>query len=379
MRKIPLCIPNTGEEEKKAVNEVIDSGWYAHGPKNTEFEEMFADYLGVEHALTMNSCTSCLHLAVEGLGITGEVILPSFTFVASANAIITGGATPVFADIEEDTCNIKPSAIEELIGPDTEAIMPVHFGGQSANMKAIMEIAEKNQLQVIEDSAETVGGEHHQQKTGTFGVGCFSFYPTKNLTTGEGGILTTDDSELAQKIKALLAHGIDKTTYEREDKEKSWYRAASYIGYNFRMSNLLAAIGVEQMKKLPEMNASRRRNAEALSEGLSWVDEIVLPVEKPENKHVYQMYTIRVQDGLDRDDFVRRLNQQGIGASVHFYPPVHRMTPYAGGRFCRGDLSVTEKVMDEIVTLPMYPQMKSEDIHYLVETIKKTIVNLKSS
>ncbi len=377
MREIPLCIPFTGEEEKQAVNEVIDSGWYAHGPKNRELEENFAEYLGVEHALTMNSCTSCIHLAVEGLGITGEVIVPSFSFVASANAIITGGAKPAFADIDEETCCIKPESIEELIGPETEAILPVHYGGQSADMRSIMDIAEKHDLLIIEDSAETIGGEHHGQKTGTFGVGCFSFYPTKNMTTGEGGILTTNDDALAQKVKALLAHGIDKTTYERENREKSWYRSASYIGYNFRMSNILAAIGVEQLKKLEEMNDRRRQLASEISDSLADISEISLPVERPENKHVYQMYTIRVKGGINRDSFVKRLNEKGIGASVHFYPPIHLMTPYKDGRYRKGDLSVTEKVMGEIVTLPMYPQMEAEDVRYMVESVRGTILELK--
>jgi len=378
MREIPLCIPFTGEEEKKAVSEVIDSGWYAHGPKNRELEEDFAKYLGVNHALSMNSCTSCIHLAIEGLGITGEVILPSFTFVASANAVITGGAEPVFADIEEDTCCIDPEAIKRLIGPNTEAIMPVHYGGQSADMHAIMKIAEKHDLLVIEDSAETIGGEHHGQKAGTFGVGCFSFYPTKNMTTGEGGILTTNDHELAKKVKALLAHGIDKTTYERENKEKSWYRSASYVGYNFRMSNILAAIGVEQLKKLEKMNNRRRQLAWELSEALSEVSELSLPVERKENRHVYQMYTVRVRGGVDRDDFVKTLNDRGVGASVHFYPPVHLMPPYQVDRYRKGNLSVTEEVMGEIVTLPMYPQMESEDLNYMVDAIQETILELKN-
>ncbi|MFO7944163.1 MAG: DegT/DnrJ/EryC1/StrS family aminotransferase [Anaerolineales bacterium] len=378
MREIPLCIPFTGEEEKQAVSEVIDSGWYAHGPKNRELEENFAKYLGVDHALTMNSCTSCIHLAIEGLGITGEVILPSFTFVASANAVITGGAEPVFADIEEDTCCIDPESIKKLIGPNTEAIMPVHYGGQSADMHAIMKIAEKHDLLVIEDSAETIGGEHHGQKAGTFGVGCFSFYPTKNMTTGEGGILTTNDHELAIKVKALLAHGIDKTTYERENREKSWYRSASYVGYNFRMSNILAAIGVEQLKKLEGMNKRRRQLARELSEALSEISELSLPVERPDNKHVYQMYTVRVRGGVDRDNFVKALNDKGVGASVHFYPPVHLMPPYQVDRYRKGDLSVTEEVMGEIVTLPMYPQMKSEELNYMVGVIRETISELKN-
>ena len=376
MRKIPLCIPYTGQDEIDAVSEVIRSGWYAHGPKNHEFEEGFAAYLGVKHAFSMNSCTSALHLAVEGLGITGEVILPSFTFVASANAVVTGGARPVFADICEDTCNIAPASIERMITSETEAIMPVHYGGQSADMTAIMEIAAKNGLHVIEDSAETIGGTHHGRLAGSFATGCFSFYPTKNMTTGEGGMLTTNDDELAGKVKALLAHGIDKSTYEREDAEKSWYRSASRIGYNFRLSNILAAIGVEQLKKLPEMNQMRREVAERLTAALTEIPEIKAPEERPENRHVYQMYTVRVAKGVDRDEFVRGLNARGIGASIHFFPPVHHMKPYAGSEYRRDEMPVTEKVIREIVTLPMYPQMGSEDLDYMVESIKSTLVEL---
>ena len=376
MPKIPLCIPYTGQEEIDAVSEVIESGWYAHGPKNHEFEEGFADYLGVKHAFSMNSCTSALHLAVEGLGITGEVILPSFTFVASANAVITGGGRPVFADISYDTCNIDPDSIERMISADTEAIMPVHFGGQSADMTAIMGIAEKHHLQVIEDSAETIGGTHRGQLTGSFGVGCFSFYPTKNLTTGEGGMLTTNDDELAHKVKALLAHGIDKSTYEREDAEKAWYRSASRVGYNFRMSNILAAIGVEQLKKLERMNLMRREVADRLTAELAEISEITPPVERAENKHVYQMYTIRLADGLDRDAFVRDLNARGIGASIHFFPPVHHMAPYRDGEFRQDALPVTEKVIQEIVTLPMYPQMTEEELAFMIESIKSSLSEL---
>jgi len=376
MRKIPLCIPYTGQEEKDAVSEVIDSGWYAHGPKNHEFEEGFAEYLGVKHAFSMNSCTSALHLAIEGSGITGEVILPSFTFVASANAVITGGAKPVFADISYDTCNIDPESIKRLISPNTEAIMPVHFGGQSADMTAIMNIAENYKLCVIEDSAETIGGTHNGQLAGSFAIGCFSFYPTKNLTTGEGGMLTTNDDELAHKVKALLAHGIDKSTYEREDKEKSWFRSASRIGYNFRMSNILAAIGVEQLKKLPDMNQKRRDISARLTKALDEIPEITTPVERPENKHVYQMYTIRIQEGIDRDAFVRGLNEKGVGASIHFYPPVHHMKPYQGDQYRKDDLSVTEQVILEIVTLPMYPQMSDDDLGYLADSIREVITDL---
>ena len=377
MPKIPLCIPYTGQEEIDAVSEVIKSGWYAHGPKNHEFEEGFAEYLGIKHAFSMNSCTSALHLAVEGLGITGEVILPSFSFVASANAVITGGARPAFADIRYDTCNIDPDSVERMVTEDTEAIMPVHYGGQSADMTAVMEIAEQHGLQVIEDSAETIGGTHRGQLTGTFGVGCFSFYPTKNLTTGEGGMLTTNDDQLAGRVKSLLAHGIDKSTYEREDTEKAWYRSASRVGYNFRMSNILAAIGVEQLKKLDQMNLMRREVADRLTAALADIPEITPPVERPENKHVYQMYTVRLAEGLDRDAFVRSLNDKGVGASIHFFPPIHHMKPYKDGKYRQDDLPVTEKVIQEIVTLPMYPQMSEEELNYLIESIKNSLLELE--
>jgi perosamine synthetase len=255
--------------------------------------------------------------------------------------------------------------------------MPVHYAGQSADMTAIMEIAQKHNLIVIEDSAETIGGTHHGKLTGTFDIGCFSFYPTKNLTTGEGGMLTTNDDQLAMKVKALLAHGIDKSTYEREDKEKAWYRSASRIGYNFRMSNILAAIGVEQLKKLPDMNRMRRELAAQLTEALVEIPEVDAPVERPENKHVFQMYTVRIKDGINRDEFVRNLNKKGIGASIHFFPPVHQMSPYSGKEFKLDDLPVTEQIIAEIVTLPMYPQMTGDDLAYMIDSIRDTVSELR--
>ena len=190
-------------------------------------------------------------------------------------------------------------------------------------------------------------------------------------------MFTTNDESLALHVKSLLAHGIDKSTYEREDKEKSWFRSASQVGYNFRMSNILAAIGVEQLKKLPEMNRLRRDLASRLTTALSDIKQITTPVELPENKHVYQMYIIRVDSTIDRDDFVRRLNKKGIGASIHFYPPVHHMKPYLDSSQRKDDLPITEKVIQEIVTLPMYPQMSPDDLDYMVDSISDTISEME--
>ena len=370
---IPLCVPDIGEEELQAVQEVLRSGWLTHGPKTGEFEERFAEYIGVKRAVAMNSCTSALFLAIKAQGITGEVILPSFTFVASANAVVTAGAIPVFADIEYDTCNIDPTSTEERITPRTEAIMVVHYGGQSCRMDRIMSIAEKHGLALIEDSAETIGGEFRGRKTGSFGTGCFSFFPTKNITTGEGGMLTTNDEAFADRVKALVGHGIFSNTFQREKAERPWFRAASLAGYNFRMSNILGALGVEQMKRIEQLNEARRRHAAYLSSQLADVTGIDLPVETDGCKHVYQMYTIKVKPPVDRNRFVLELREKGIGASVHFDPPVH-LQPYYQERYGgNGNLPVTEQVAERIVTLPMFPGLTDEQVEKIAEGVKEAV------
>lgn len=360
---IPLSKPSLDDEELNAVKEVLDSGWVAHGPKNEQFEKDFASYIGVKHAVTLNSCTSALQLAIQGEKLNGEIILPSFTFVASANAIITAGCRPVFADIESDTCCIDPEKIKPLINDRTVGIMPVHFAGQSCNMKQIMEIAEENNLKIIEDSAEAIGSEHYGKKTGIFGIGCFSFWATKNMTTGEGGMLTTNSDEVAERVRALKAHGIPTTTWHREQERRPWLRDAVMAGYNFRMSDILAAIGVVQLKKLDKMNEARRKHATYLNKHLDF-EEVELPVETEGNKHVYQMYTVKVK--VDRSDFVLGLRKKGIGATVHFDPPVHLQAFYRNPKI---KLHVTEKVSEAIVTLPMYPQLTTDELDKVVSAV----------
>jgi perosamine synthetase len=355
-----------GDEEVRVAAEVIRSGWLAHGPKNHEFEDLFADYIGVPHAVSLNSCAASLHLAILASGINGEVILPSFTFVASANAVVTGGAQCVFADIDYDTCNISPAAVEAAITPQTEAIMPVHYGGQAADMEALARIAKKHHLLLIEDSAEAIGATQNGQKTGHWGIGCFSFYPTKNITTGEGGMLTTRDEALAAKVRAHAGHGIASTTLAREKKEKPWLRAATYAGCNFRMSNLNAALGVVQMKKLDAMNA-RRQHAAARYDKLLDRTFFDLPVTRPGFTHVWQMYTVKVK-GVDRTRLLAKLKTQGIGASVHFDPPVHVQPYYAEQGHAKRELPVTTKVAGSIVTLPIYAGMTDDDVAYVAET-----------
>jgi len=366
-RSVPLCIPEMGDEEVRAVAEVLKSGWLAHGPMNHELEKAFVELVGVPHAVSLNSCASALFLAVHAAGIKGEVILPSFTFVASANAIVTGGAKCVFADIDYETCCLDVKHAESLITKNTEAIMPVHFGGQAADMEAIAKLAAKHKLRIIEDSAEAIGTTVNGKSTGHWGDGCWSFYPTKNIATGEGGMLTTRDAALAEKARAIAGHGIASSTWAREKKEKPWLRAATYAGFNFRMSNILAAIGVIQMKKLHQMNEARRKHAAQYNAGLSR-EFFDLPVEAPGRKHVYQMYTLKLK-GVDRTKFLAELRGLGVGASVHFDPPVHTQPFYVETfGFGKLRLPVTDKVAASIVTLPMYPGMSESDVSFVIES-----------
>ena len=369
-RNIPLCIPDMGEDEIRAIAEVLKSGWLAHGPLNHEFEKMLAQLVGVPHAVSLNSCASALFLAIYASGIKGEVILPSFTFVASANAIVTGGAKCVFADIDYDTCCLDPACVEALITRRTEALMPVHYAGQAADMERLAQIAGKHHLKIIEDSAEAIGATCGGKQTGNWGIGCWSFYPTKNITTGEGGMLTTTDGALAEKVRALAGHGVASSTWAREKKEKPWLRAATYAGFNFRMSNVLAALGVVQLKKLARMNGARRRHATQY-DALLDKKFFDLPVEAAGRGHVYQMYTVKLK-GIERTKFLAELRAQGIGATVHFDPPVHTQPFYAetlnSGKLA---LPVTNQVAACIVTLPIYPGMSEDEVSFVAQAANK--------
>ncbi len=242
---IPLSKVHVAQDEINLVEKVLRSGWLIHGPYTRKLEEDFAKYTGSAFAVALNSCTSALQLALQASDVKGEVIVPSFTFVASANAIVNAGCTPVFVDIRPDTCNIDSNLMEKAITKKTVAIMPVHFAGQSCCMDKICKIAKRYNLLLVEDSAEAIGAEFNGKKTGSFGVGCFSFFPTKNMTMGEGGMITTNDAQLVNKVRAYIAHGIDKT----RKKPFLWQREAVYAGFNFRLMDIQAAIGLAQLKK----------------------------------------------------------------------------------------------------------------------------------
>ena len=371
-KRIPLSKASIGAAEQRAVLSVMKSGWLTHGPENVRFEDMFARYIGVKHAISMNSCTSALFLSLVANDITGEVILPSFTFVASANAIVTAGATPVFADVDYDTCMLDPKSVEAAITPRTQAIMLVHYAGQPGPLKELQELCEKHKLLLIEDSAEAIGSTYEGKKTGGFGIGCFSFFPTKNITTAEGGMITTDDDALAEKISALMAHGMDK---KRDKSTIPGYRSARYAGYNFRLSNMLAAIGVEQMKKIEKLNKKRQQLAAVYNKALKSVKEVALPVTKEGRTHVYQMYTIKVP-AEHRDALVGALREHNIEASVHFIPAVHDQIYYKEKYKPTVPLTVTDRLCSEIITLPMYPNLSIADVRRVCTVISDYFRNV---
>jgi perosamine synthetase len=375
-RDVPLCRPQIGPNETKAVVQVLESGWLAHGPKNHELEKQFQALTGAPYAIAMNSCTSALHLAIEARGITGEVIVPSFTWVASANSVVTAGATPVLVDIDPVTRCVAPEAVAAAVGPRTEAVMVVHYGGQMADMAPIAELCERRGLALIEDTAETIGATYRGKPQGAFGDACFSFFPTKNITTGEGGLLTTHDAELHRKARALMAHGVESTTLEREKAEKPWLRAATFAGYNFRMSHLLATLGVEQMKRLDELNAGRRRVAARYLEQLAGSDGLELPVVADGRTHVWQMFTVIVRDA-NRTELLRKLRSVGVGASVHFDPPVHQQPRYRDAKVGPGGLAHTDRVAARIVSLPIDPGLSDADVDHVIAALRWALADAK--
>lgn len=374
MNMIHLSRPCIDYREIRSVGQVLKSGWLSSGEKVREFENKFAEFIGVKYAVSLNSCASALQLAIQVQGLKGEIILPSFTFVASANAVINAGCIPRFVDIEYGSCNMDPQKIEALIHRKTVAIMPVHYAGQSCNMDKITAIAKKHGLIVIEDSAEAIGAMFKDKKTGSFGIGCFSFFSTKNITCGEGGMLTTNNRYIKDKILAYSSHGIEKISSSKNNP--NWFREAKYPGFNYRMANILAAVATVQLSKIETMNNQRRELAYYLNKNLNECDEINLPFEDSRCYHVYQMYTIKLRpnEKIKRDPFVYYLRKKGIEASVHFYPSLHKQRLYKRYLYPDDKLSVSERVSNSIVTLPLYPNLLKRELSYVVLKIKEALM-----
>jgi len=350
---IPISKPLLGEEEFEAVRQVMASGYVVQGPRTAAFEEAFAQVCGVRYAVATSSGTSALHIALlaHGIGPGDEVITTPFTFIASASAILFTGARPVFVDVEAETFNIDPAQIEARITARTRAILPVHLYGHPCDMGRIMEIAQRHGLVVIEDAAQAVGAEYHGRRVGSFGTGCFSLYATKNVTSVEGGMITTDDAELADRARLLRSHG---------QRERYYHES---LGYNLRMTDIQAAIGLVQLGKLEAYTAARQANAAYLSAHLRGV---ITPTVRHGCRHVFHQYTIRVADG--RDEAVRRLNEAGVGTGI-FYPlPLHHQKVFRDRGYDEC-LPVAERLAQEVISLPVHPALTPADLEQIVAAV----------
>ena len=356
---IPIAKPFIGDEEIKEVEAVLRSGFIAQGPKVAEFEEKFAEYIGTRHAIATSSGTTASHVALlcAGIGKDDEVITTPFSFAATANSILYAGGKPVFVDIDPKTYNINPEKIEEAVTDKTKAIMPVHLYGQPADMDQICKIAEDHDLKVIEDAAQAHGAIYHGRKVGSIGdMACFSFYPTKNITTGEGGIITTDDDAFDKDARAIRAHG-ESERYEHVT-----------LGYNFRMTDIAAAIGVVQIKRLEEFNEKRIENAEYLTEHINSIEGIEPPYVAENVRHVFHQYTVRVADGK-RDELKEFLNSEGVGTGVHYPRTIYKQKLYEDLGYT-ADCPEAEKAAAEVLSLPVNPTLSAEDFGKIVSVLQ---------
>lgn len=354
---INLSKPLIGAEEKQAVLEVLDSGMLAQGPRVKAFEEAFAGMCGVKHAVATSSGTTALHTALlaHGIGAGDEVITSPFTFIASANSILYVGAKPVFVDIDPETYNLEPGLVQEAITARTRAILPVHLFGLSCDMDRLVDITHRNDLILIEDACQSHGATYSGKRVGSFGTGTFSLYPTKNMTSGEGGMITTDDPQIAENCRVIRQHGMRRRYYHDE------------LGFNFRMTDIQAAIGLEQLKKLEGFNQIRQANARYLSSHLNGVS---VPKAPAGREHVFHQYTVRVPGGK-RDALAAHLNERGVGSNVYYPVPVHKQTYYTQKLGYAMSLAEAEKAAEEVLSLPVHPALSQADLRTIVQAVNE--------
>jgi perosamine synthetase len=355
---IPISKPYIGEAEKQAVLEVLESGMLVQGPRTAKLEEKFAAVCGTKHAIATSCGTTALHVALlaHQIGPGDEVITTPFTFMASVNCILYVGAKPVFVDIDEETFNINPALIEAAITPKTKAILPVHLYGYPCDMDAISGIAEKHGLVIVEDACQAVGAKYHEKPVGSFGTGCFSLYATKNIMSGEGGMITTNDDALAQRCRMIRNHGMQRRYYH------------DMLGYNFRMSDLHAAIGLVQIDRLAEFTEKRRANALYLNEHIK---SVITPEVRPGYDHVWHQYTVRIDGKRDRDAAVKKLNEAGVGTGI-FYPiPANKQSYMVSDGYGDIILPVTERLVNKVISLPVHPQLSQADLETIVAEVNK--------
>jgi len=376
---LPFHLPDIDDAEIRSVEQILRSGWLTTGPKVREFEKSFADFVGARHAIAVNSCTAALHLALDAIGIKegDEVIVPTLTFAATAEVVFYFRASPVLVDCCPKTLNIDPERIERAITPRTRAIVPVHFAGQPCQMDAIRDIARRHKLAVIEDAAHSLPAYYGGEMVGTIGdITCFSFYATKTITTGEGGMITTNNDEYAERMRIMSLHGISKDAWKRYTAEGSWRYDILFPGYKYNLTDIAAALGVEQLKKCFRFYETRKRMAQIFDEAFADMDALTIPFVDEAVQHAWHLYVIQLnldRLAITRDRFIEELKRANIGASVHFIPlhlhPFYRDTL----RYDAREFPCATQIFDRIISLPLYTRMSSEDQQDVIHAVKETI------
>lgn len=370
--KVPFFSPWITTEDKKAVMEALGSTMLTDGPKLREFELAFSKFTGAKYAIGVSNATSALYLSLKacGIGKGDEVIVPAMTFVATANSVIHTGASPVLADVDKEDMNISVSSIKNIITNRTKAILPVHFAGRVCKMREIVKIARSNNLMIIEDCAHAIGARLGNKHVGTFGnTGCFSFYPTKNITTIEGGMIITNSSKIAEYVASARNHGLTKSLMQRYSHGKPWDYDLRESGHNFRLDEIRSSLGLSQLKRIQKLNLMREKAHAYYNTKLSKVSGVITP-KLLKNESAYHLYIIRIQKryGISRDELFKKLLECGISTSVH-YKPIHRFTAFR--KLKRDDLKNTNELYEEILSLPFYPNISKNDQDLVIKNIER--------
>ena len=372
--KVPFFIPEITKDDKTVVLNALNSRLLTDGPKLRKFESIFAKFSGAKFAIGVSNGTAALHLSLKALGIGkgSEVIIPDITFVATASSVLLTGATPVLADVDEDL-NISIPSIKKSITPRTKAIIPVHFAGKSCKINEITTIARKNRISIIEDCAHAIGARVNSKHVGTFGqAGCFSFYPTKNFTTIEGGMIVTNSKNIADFVRYARNHGITKTLTSRFSSGKPWDYDVKNSGYNYRLDEIRASLGISQIKRVKKMNLLRKKAADYYNKKLGDIEGVIVPDKSIGVEHVHHLYVIRItrKYGITRDMLFQKLLKIGIRTSVH-YKPLHRFTIFKKMAKVFDSLSNSKDAYSQILSLPIYPSISKKQQDLVINNIKK--------
>lgn len=370
--KVPYFVPWINDEDKRYVQASLEQRWLTNGPFLQKFENKFSKYIGTNFSLGVGSATQALHLALRAINVQkqDEIIVPSFTFAATANAVTYCGGKPILVDVTNNTFTIDPAKIRKKITKKTKGLVVVHYGGQSCDMDEIKQIARSAEIKLIEDCAHALGSTYQRKKCGSIGdAGCFSFYPTKVITTGEGGMVTTNKSKIYKKVRTLRSQGMDTFPEERE-KKVTWKYDIVDLGYNYRLDEIRSALGLSQLKRVNQINNLRIKIAKKYNKLLQNIKGITIPATKSDRNHIYHLYSIKIEKEypLTRDELFLKLHKNGIGTSVQFYP-LHLMT-YNKGKFSTKDFPISNRLKDQILCLPIFPTMTEKQVKYVVSKLK---------